>query len=70
MAIVSLPVALAFPPVGVPLAHVARAQVRASGERGRGLTTAALVLGYLVGGAWVIFWASIILSVLVEDLTG
>jgi uncharacterized protein DUF4190 len=68
LAIVSLPMALVFPPVGVGLAHFARVEIRRTGERGRGLTTAALVLGYLVTGLWVIFWAAILLSVAVAEI--
>jgi hypothetical protein len=68
LAIVSLPMALVFPPVGVGLAHFARVEIRRTGERGRGLTTAALVLGYGVTGLWLIFWAAIFLSIAAEEV--
>jgi peptidyl-prolyl cis-trans isomerase B (cyclophilin B) len=68
LAIASLPMSLVFPPVGVGLAHLARSEIRRSGERGLGLTTAALVLGYAVSGLWVVFWVAIILSVAAESV--
>jgi hypothetical protein len=45
---------------GVPaivLGHVARAQIRRTGERGDGVAVAGLVLGYL----WLAFWALILI---------
>ena len=36
-----------FYPVGIILGHVARGQIKQTGEGGRGLATAALVIGYL-----------------------
>jgi hypothetical protein len=63
LAIVSLPMSLVFPPAGVGLAHFARVEIRRTGEGGHGLTTAALVLGYVVTALWVVFWAAILLSV-------
>jgi hypothetical protein len=66
LAIVSLPMSLVFPPVGVGLAHMARAEIRRTGERGAGLTTAALVLGYLVSGLWLVFWLALVLSLAAE----
>jgi peptidyl-prolyl cis-trans isomerase B (cyclophilin B) len=68
LAIASLPMSLVFPPVGVGLAHMARNEIRRSGEGGLGLTTAALVLGYGVSGLWVVFWLAIGLSVAAESV--
>jgi DUF1707 SHOCT-like domain/Domain of unknown function (DUF4190) len=45
---------------GIPaviLGHVARGQIRRSGERGDGMAVAGLILGYL----WISLWALIIL---------
>jgi hypothetical protein len=45
---------------GIPaviLGHVARSQIRQSGERGDGMAVAGLVLGYL----WISFWALILI---------
>jgi hypothetical protein len=48
-------------PVGIVLGHIARRQIRESGEEGGGLATAGLVIGYvftalglLVLGFWVL----------------
>jgi RND superfamily putative drug exporter len=68
LAIMSLPMSLVFPPVGVGLAHMARAEIRRTGERGLGFTTTALVLGYLASGLWVLFWVAILVSVAAESV--
>jgi uncharacterized protein DUF4190 len=47
MAIASLILVFVFFPIGIVLGHVARGQIRRTGEGGRGLATAALVIGYL-----------------------
>jgi hypothetical protein len=47
MAIAALILVLVFYPVGIILGHVARGQIKRTGEGGRGLATAALVIGYL-----------------------
>jgi Domain of unknown function (DUF4190) len=47
MAIAALILVLVFYPVGIILGHVARGQIKRAGEGGRGLATAALVIGYL-----------------------
>jgi uncharacterized protein DUF4190 len=47
MAIAALIRVFVFYPVGIVLGHVARGQIKRTGEGGRGLATAALVIGYL-----------------------
>jgi hypothetical protein len=47
MAIAALILVLVFYPVGIILGHVAHRQIKRTGEGGRGLATAALVIGYL-----------------------
>jgi hypothetical protein len=47
MAIAALILAFVFYTVGIVLGHVARGQIKRTGEGGRGLATAALVIGYL-----------------------
>ena len=47
MAIAALVLAFVFFPLGIVLGHLARGQIKRSGEGGRGLATAALILGYL-----------------------
>jgi hypothetical protein len=46
MAIVAFVFALTCFPLAIPCGHLARAQMKRSGESGRGLATAALLLGY------------------------
>ncbi|PXX11335.1 DUF4190 domain-containing protein [Mycolicibacterium moriokaense] len=47
MAIAALILVFLFYPVGIVLGHVARGQIKRTGEGGQGLATAALVIGYL-----------------------
>lgn len=47
MAIAALILAVVFYPVGIVLGHIARGQIRRNHEGGKGLATAALVIGYL-----------------------
>ena len=47
MAIAALILVFVFYPVGIVLGDVARGQIKRTGEGGRGLATAALVIGYL-----------------------
>lgn len=54
LAILSLIFVFVFPLIGVILGHVARSQIRRSGERGKGLTFAALIIGYVAIGAVVL----------------
>ncbi|MCA2213793.1 DUF4190 domain-containing protein [Jidongwangia harbinensis] len=50
MAILSLVFAFIFAPAAIFLGHIARKQIKASGEQGWGLTTAGLWLGYIFTG--------------------
>jgi hypothetical protein len=47
MAIAALILAFVFYPVGIILGHVARGQIKRTNEGGKGLATAALIIGYL-----------------------
>ncbi|SCL17535.1 protein of unknown function [Micromonospora rhizosphaerae] len=47
MAILSLVFAFVFAPVGIVLGHIAKRQIRQTGEQGGGLATAGLVLSYI-----------------------
>jgi uncharacterized protein DUF4190 len=49
MAILSLVLAFVFWPLGIVFGHMARRQIRQTGEGGSGLATTGLVLGYLFG---------------------
>lgn len=50
LAILSLVFAFAFPPAGAVLGHVAKRQIRTSGEEGDQLATWGLILGYVFTG--------------------
>ncbi|CAM2761206.1 DUF4190 domain-containing protein [Mycobacterium intermedium] len=54
MAIVALVGALVFAPLGIVFGHIARGQIRRTGEGGRGLATAGLIIGYVLTGVWVL----------------
>jgi hypothetical protein len=47
VAILSLVFAFVFAPLGIVFGHVARNQIRRTGEQGSGLATAGLWLGYI-----------------------
>jgi hypothetical protein len=69
LAILSLPAAVLVAPIGLVLAHLARVELPRTGERGRGLTTAALVLGYAFCGLWALFWMAIFVSAAAEEIS-
>ena len=48
MAIASLVCAFLFAPLGIVFGHLSLSQIRRSGEDGRGLAIAGLVIGYVV----------------------
>jgi peptidyl-prolyl cis-trans isomerase B (cyclophilin B) len=48
MAIVSLVCAFLFAPLGILFGHISLSQIRRTGEDGRGLAIAGLVIGYLI----------------------
>ena len=47
LAIVSLVLALLFPIAAIPTGHIARSQIRRTGEQGNGLALAGLIVGYI-----------------------
>lgn len=47
MAVAALVCAVLVPPFGILMGHIAWSQTTRSGERGRGLALAALVIGYV-----------------------
>jgi len=48
LAVVSLISVFVFPPLAVILGHMARHQIRRSGESGAGIALGALIIGYVV----------------------
>jgi uncharacterized membrane protein len=64
MAILSLVFAFVFSPVGIVLGHIARRQLRTSGEQGAGLATAGLILSYVFTGLYLVgcfFWLAVVI---------
>ena len=57
MAILALVFAFIFAPVAIILGHLAKKQIRQTGEQGEGLATAGLWLGYILTGISVGFCA-------------
>lgn len=43
---------------GIVMGHIARKQIRRSGERGDGMAVASLWVGYIGTGFWVLFWVA------------
>jgi hypothetical protein len=54
MAILSLVFAFVFAPVGIVLGHIAKKQIKQTGEQGDGLATAGLVISYIFTGLFVV----------------
>ncbi|WP_193096419.1 DUF4190 domain-containing protein [Brevibacterium sp. FME17] len=46
---------------GVIMGHIARKQIKERGERGDGMAVAALWVGYIGTGLWLLFWGVILL---------
>ena len=63
MAILSLVFAFVFSPLGIVFGHMAKKQIKASGEQGEGLATAGMIVGYVFTGLYVLFCALWILGV-------
>lgn len=55
MAILALVFAFVFAPAAIILGHVARKQIRQTGEEGDGLALAGLVMGYVFTGLTLLF---------------
>jgi hypothetical protein len=65
MAILSLVFAFVFAPLGIVFGHVAKRQIRRTGEGGSGLATAGLVLSYIFTIIAIVSW--IALAVLIAN---
>ena len=66
MAIAALVCSLLFPPLGIVFGHIARWQIRRSGEGGRGLALAALIISYVIiilSIAFVVIFAIILVQI-------
>lgn len=62
LAIVALVLGLVFPLAAIPVGHISLGQIGRTGEQGRGLAIAGLVLGYLTLAIWVIVGGFLVLS--------
>jgi Domain of unknown function (DUF4190) len=63
MSILSLVFAFVFPLLGIVFGHIAKKQIRRTGEGGSGLATAGLVLGYIFTVLWILYVIFIIVVV-------
>jgi hypothetical protein len=64
LAILALVFAFVFAPAGVVLGHLAKRQIKATGEHGSGLATAGLVLGYVFTVIGLLACVGLILAVI------
>ncbi|MDR1823813.1 MAG: DUF4190 domain-containing protein [Bifidobacteriaceae bacterium] len=55
MAIAALVLAFFFPPLAIVFGHIARGQIRRTGESGDGLALAGLIMGYIFTSFLVIY---------------
>ncbi|MGH8922092.1 MAG: DUF4190 domain-containing protein [Actinomycetes bacterium] len=70
MAILALVFAFAFWPLAIVFGHLARRQIARTGESGRGLATAGLVIGYVVLGLTVLVVIAVVILVGATTPTG
>ena len=63
MAILSLVFAFVFAPAAIVLGHVAKKQIRQTGEQGEGLATAGLWLGYIFTGIGAVICAIYVVAI-------
>jgi hypothetical protein len=70
MAILALVFAFVFAPAAIVLGHIAKKQIRQSGEQGGGLATAGLVLGYIFTGIMVLYCAGVIVAIVIGAANG
>ncbi|WP_434742584.1 DUF4190 domain-containing protein [Micromonospora sp. SH-82] len=61
LALLSLIFAFVFSPVGIVLGHMAKRQIRQSGEQGNGLATVGLVLGYVFTVLGILYFVGVAL---------
>ncbi|WP_275980063.1 DUF4190 domain-containing protein [Couchioplanes caeruleus] len=64
MAILSLVFAFVFAPAGIVMGHVAKKQIRSTGESGDGLATAGLWLSYIITSVYLLICAFYIVVVI------
>lgn len=67
MAIVALVMAFVFSPAAIVCGHIARKQIRETGEQGGGMATAGLVIGYISVGLSVLGCGFIFLMAMLAE---
>src|SRR5262245_52377813 len=65
LAILALVFAFVFAPAAIVLGHMAKKQIRETGEQGEGLATAGLWLGYIITGIYVISCAFFVIGAII-----
>jgi hypothetical protein len=61
LAILALVLAFVISPGGIILGHIALGQIKRTGEGGRGLALAGLIIGYVFTGFWLLYIIGIII---------
>ncbi|RIX30370.1 DUF4190 domain-containing protein [Amnibacterium setariae] len=64
LAIIAFVLAFLVPPGGIVCGHIARRQIRSTGEQGDGLALAGLILGYVFTAGFVLFFVIWLLTFL------
>lgn len=64
LAIVALVLSLTVSLGGIICGHIALSQIKRTGESGRGLALAGLIIGYIATAFWVIYFAIVIAAVI------
>lgn len=70
MAIAALVSALVFAPLGIVFGHISLSQIKRTGENGRGLAIAGLVIGYVGVAIGLLCLAVVIITIISIDSTG
>lgn len=60
MAVAALVLGIVIAPLTIPVGHIARSQIKRTGEQGNGLALAGLILGYIFLSLIVLFLAAIV----------
>lgn len=61
LAILALVLAFVISPGGIICGHIALNQIKRTGEGGRGLALAGLIIGYVFTGFWVLYLIGVII---------
>jgi hypothetical protein len=64
LAIVALVLSLTVSLGGIICGHIALSQIKRTGEGGHGLALAGTIIGYVITGFWVLYFAGIIIALI------